>query len=152
MEITTKHFGTLDVNEEELITFDHGLPGFPNDQRFIIIIDETAEKKFYCWLQSMDNGDVSLVLIDSFAVMPDYDPLIEEEELKELSDGDVDIADLLVFNVAVIGSNMADSTINLKAPIVINNRSKKGKQIIVNNEDFGIRHSLEECIKNEGRV
>ncbi|MCL2564840.1 MAG: flagellar assembly protein FliW [Defluviitaleaceae bacterium] len=150
MEFTTKHFGTLEVNEDEVITFDLGLPGFPEDKKFIIIIDENAENKFYCWLQSMDNGDVSLVLIDSFAVMPEYDPLINEEEIAEL--GDIDISDLLVFNVAVIGSNMADSTINLKAPVVINNRTKKGKQIVVNNENYSIRHNLEECIKNEGKV
>jgi len=152
MEIITRHFGTLEVNEEEMIVFEHGLPGFPDDKKFIIIIDETAENKFYCWLQSMDNGDVSLVLIDSFAVMPEYDPLIEEEELKELSDGNVDVADLLVFSVAVIGANMADSTINLKAPVVINNRYKKGKQIVVNNENYDVRHNLEDCVKNEGRV
>jgi len=150
MEILTKHFGTLEVNDEELIVFDHGLPGFPEDKNFIIIVDETAENKFYCWLQSMDNGDMSLVLIDSFAIMPEYDPLIDEEQLEEL--GDVDITDLLVFNVAIIGENMGDSTINLKAPVVINNRTKKGKQIVVNNEGYGIRHNLEECISNEGRV
>jgi len=150
MEIKTKHFGTLEIDEEEMISFEHGLPGFPEDKKFIIIIDETAEKKFYCWLQSMDDGDVSLVLIDSFAIMPEYDPLIEEEELNEL--GDVDIADLLVFNVAVIGSDMTDSTINLRAPVVINNRSKKGKQIVVSNENYEIKHNLAECIANEGRV
>lgn len=150
MEFTTKHFGTLEVNEDEVINFELGIPGFPNDKKFIIIIDENAENKFYCWLQSMDNGDVSLVLIHSFAVMPEYDPLINEEEIAEL--GDVDISDLVVYNVAVIGNNMFDSTINLKAPIVINHRTKKGKQIVVNNEDYGIRHNLEECIKNEGRV
>jgi len=150
MEIATKHFGTLEVNEDDMIVFEHGLPGFPEDRNFIIIVDETADNKFYCWLQSMDNGDLAMVLIDSFSIMPDYDPLIDEEELQEL--GDVDITDLLVFNVAIIGAGMSDSTINLRAPIVINNRSKKGKQIVVNNDNYGIRHNLEECISNEGRV
>jgi len=149
MEVSTRHFGNIEVSESEIIAFECGLPGFPDDKNFIIIVDENAENRFY-WLQSMDDGEISLVLIDSFDMMPDYDPLIDESEIEAL--GLLDIEDLLVFNVAVIGENMSDSLVNLKAPVVINNRTKKGKQIIVNNEDYCTSHNLEECIKNEGRV
>lgn len=152
MELLTKHFGMLTVGEDDMIIFEEGLPGFPEDKRFIIIFDETAENKFY-WLQSMDDGYIALMLIDSFDVMPEYDPLIDEAEIKALGTHDVeDIEDLLVFNVVIIGDSLSDCKVNLKAPIIINNFTKRGKQIIVQNEEYNISHQLEECVKNEGRV
>ena len=149
MELLTKHFGMLDIGEDDMIIFDEGLPGYPDDKRFIIIFDETAENKFY-WLQSMDDGHIALMLIDSFEVMPEYDPLIDESEIEELEINDIE--DLLVFNVVIIADRLSDCYVNLKAPIIINNSSKKGKQVIVQNEEYQISHKLEECIKNEGRV
>jgi len=148
MELVTKHFGALVVSESEMIIFERGLPGFPNDKRFIIIFDESADNKVY-WLQSMDSGDVSLALIDSFGVMPEYDPLIDESQFAEIGLED-DIEDLLVFNVIIIGDDLSNSFVNLKAPIIINNNNKKGKQVVVNNDEYYINHRLEECLETEG--
>jgi len=149
MELVTKHFGSLVVSENEMITFDLGLPGFPNDKRFIIIFDESADNKIY-WLQSMDDGAVAFALIDSFEVLPEYDPLIDESQIEEI--GLLDIENLLVFNVIIIGESLSDSFVNLKAPIIINNQSKQGKQIVVCNEGYYINHGLQECIESEGKV
>jgi len=150
MELITKHFGALVVSEGEMIVFERGLPGFPNDKRFIIIFDESADNKIY-WLQSLDNGDVSLALLDSFSVMPEYDPLIEEAQFAEIDfDGDID--NLLVFSVVIIGESLSESFVNLKAPIIINNNNKKGKQIVVNNKEYYINHRLDECLISEGGI
>ena len=150
MELMTKHFGALVVSENEMIMFEQGLPGFPEDKRFIIIFDESADNKVY-WLQSMDDGTVSLALIDSFGVMPEYDPIIDEAQFAEIGLED-DIENLLVFNTIIIGDSLSESFVNLKAPIIINNNNKKGKQVVVSNEEYYINHRLEDCIKSEGRI
>ena len=150
MELMTKHFGALVVSESEMFIFERGLPGFPNDKRFIIIFDESDDNKVY-WLQSMDNGDVALALIDSFSVMPEYDPLIEESQFAEIDfDGDID--NLLVFSVVIVGDSLSESFVNLKTPIIINNANKKGKQIVVSNEEYYINHRLDECLISEGGI
>ena len=149
MELVTKHFGALVVSEGEMITFEQGLPGFPNDKRFIIIFDESADNKIY-WLQSMDNGEVAFALVDSFDVMPEYDPMIDESAIEEV--GSCDIENLIVFNVVIIGDSLAESFVNMKAPIIINNSTKKGKQVLVSNDEYYINHRLLECIESEGRV
>jgi len=150
MVINTRHFGKLEINESEIILFDHGIPGFPEDKRFIIVTDIDEPDSLYCWLQSIDDGAVSLVLIDSFFVMPNYNPMVNEGDILELGEADLD--DIVSFNVAVIKNKLEDSTINLKAPIIINEKTRKGKQVIVTNEEYDIRHNLVECIKNEGTV
>ena len=150
MILNTKHFGKLEVDENRIISFEYGIPGFPDDKRFIIVTDIDEPESLYCWLQSVDDGNVSLVLIDSFFAMPDYNPLVNEGDIEGL--GNVDLSDIISFNVAVIKSNLEESTINLKAPILINEKTKKGKQVIVTNEEYTIRHNLVECITNEGKV
>jgi len=150
MVLNTKHFGALDVDENRIIKFEHGIPGFPDDKRFIIVTDVDVPESLYCWLQSVDDGEVSLVLIDSFYAMPNYNPLVNEGDIEEL--GEPNLEDILSFNVAVIKANMDESTINLKAPIIINDKTKKGKQVIVTNDEYNIRHNLVECIKSEGKV
>jgi len=148
MELLTKQFGELVVSENEMIIFERGLPGFPNDKRFIIIFDESSDNKVY-WMQSMDDGAVSLALIDSFGVMPEYDPLIDESQFAEIG-LEEDIENLLVFNVIIIGDDLSETFVNLKAPIIINNSTKKGKQVVVNNAEYLINHRLLECINDEG--
>jgi flagellar assembly factor FliW len=139
----------MEIDEKKIIRFEHGLPGFAESKRYIIITDDNPES-VYCWLQSVDDSDIALVIIDSFHAMPNYDPLVEEEELKEL--GEVDISDIAVFNVAVIAKDIYKSTINLKAPIIINEKTWLGKQIVVNNDEYEVRHNLFEALKSGGGV
>jgi len=150
MILDTKHFGKLDIDEDRIIAFEHGIPGFPDDKRFIIVTDIDEPDSLYCWLQSVDDGAVSLVLIDSLLAMPHYNPLVNEGDIEDL--GEIDLDDIVSFNVAVIKASMVESTINLKAPIIINEKTKKGKQVIVTNDEYSIRHNLVDCIKNEGKV
>ena len=102
----------------------------------------------------MDNGDVAFALVDSFDVMPEYDPLIEASEIESVGSGDVDydIDNLIVFSVVIVGDSLEESFINMKAPIIINNGTKKGKQVVISNEEYYMNHRLLECIESEGRV
>jgi len=36
MNINTKHFGAIDIIEENILTFPEGLPGFENEKSFIL--------------------------------------------------------------------------------------------------------------------
>lgn len=143
MKLKTKNFGELEVNSEDIITFTDGLPGFEKLKKFTLLSND-ANKNFV-WLQSIEDGDIALVLFDAGMVIPEYDPQISIDTIKEL--GKIE-NNLLVYNVVVIPSDIKEMTANLVAPIVINKESRIGKQIIVKNEEYSVKHKIFELIIN----
>jgi len=139
MQLSTKHFGDIDYEEDRIITFPHGLPGFPDTRRFLLLEGSTPNDLFY-WLQCIDDGDLAFTLIDLYQVKPDYNPLVGPEEICEL--GDLSNKPLEIYNIAVIPEEIKQMRVNLKAPIVINPATMMGKQVIVSNEEYNIRHFI----------
>ncbi len=136
MKLETKNFGTIEFENDAVITFESGLPAFEDKKQFVIIAEPDTD--FY-YLQCTEDGDLSLVLIDLGGIMPNYNPLVNEEQLQEL--GKID-NNLSIYNVCVIRDNIENMTINLMAPIVINNDTNKGKQVILENEEYSVKHTL----------
>ena len=153
MELETKHFGILKYTAEFVYDFDEGLPGFGDLKKFILISDGEPNGLFY-WLQSMEDGEVAFALMDVYQVKPDYNPLVEPELLQDL--GDFSDNTLNIYNVCVVPDEIAQMRVHLKAPVVINMQTRKGKQVICNNEEYGIRHlifeEMEEWKHKEARA
>jgi flagellar assembly factor FliW len=158
MTLITKHFGVIEVEANDIITFAEGLPGFINLREFIIMfddgVDENAEAasgeeqggtvaaadNTFVWLQSVDDGELCFILVDAAVLLPWYQPVVLEESLDGL---DIkDMSETLIYNIARFPENISEATVNLMAPVVINAASKKGKQVIVTNQDYGVRHYL----------
>ena len=147
MKLGTKHFGEIEIDENRLITFQEGLPGFAALRKFAIfheaMPDENGSESgepVYTWLQSVENGDVAFLLLNTFSVMPNYDPKINSDSITSLGEFTVD--ELLIRNIAVVPENVQDMTVNLKAPIIINPRTMLGKQVVAINEDYKVKHYI----------
>ncbi|PHO06109.1 flagellar assembly protein FliW [Thermoanaerobacterium thermosaccharolyticum] len=144
MDIETKNFGLVSYNEEDVLHFDDGIPGFEGLKSFILLsVDEYTPFK---WLQSLDDTDIAFVIIDPKVVVKDYKVEINEETVKLL-----DIKDLnhiLVFAIVVIPDEIEKMTANLKAPIIINAENNKGMQILLDNDDYMIKHPILKELKN----
>jgi flagellar assembly factor FliW len=141
MKMKTKHFGEINVSEDAILSFDEGLPGFPNSKRFVLMEDVDKEGKadnLFYWLQSVDESNLALMLMDVVKVMPEYDPSVDVADIQELNLLDSD--SYFVYNVVVVPEEVEKMSVNLKAPIVINDRLKKGKQVLSNNEDYAIKY------------
>lgn len=121
MKIYTKFFGEIIIDDNDIITFNSGIPGFEEYKKFIIL-DLESKSTLKC-LQSTESKDVCLVIINPWDYFNDYQI--------ELSDDEVDCLeiekeeDVLVYNVLTIRQDKI--TANLLAPIVINSLKKKGK-------------------------
>jgi flagellar assembly factor FliW len=139
----TKYFGEVEYEDSALITFSEGLPGFPDDKRFLLMPENDPPDIFY-WLQSVDDGDVAFTLMDVYLVMPDYNPLVESEYIEDL--GDLSDSPLEILNIVVIPDDTKKMRVNLKAPVVINMVTGRAKQVIVNNEDYPIRYMIFESL------
>lgn len=141
MLIKTTTFGTLDIDEDKIITFREGIPGFETLTRFVVIIlDQTRP---FIWLQAVDE-DISLPLISPFDILEDYSPVVDDAEFAKL--GLEREEDLLVLAVSVIPPDVARMTANLAAPILINIATNTGRQVLVEEGDYQVRQPIFESV------
>ena len=87
MKADTRLFGEIDIQDDKIIKLKEGIIGFPDLQNFTLIYDEEKkEKGGVKWLQSMDDPEFAMPVINPLDVKPDYRPTVNEEELKILGD------------------------------------------------------------------
>lgn len=149
MLVKTRFFGEAQIDEEKILTFENGIMGFEEMKRWTIIYDiEKGADGAISWFQSLDEAGLALPIISPYSITDVYSPIVEDELLKPL--GEFKDEELLVFLVLTIpGENPKETTANFKAPILINPANKKGLQMIVNNEDYHIKHKLSDTLKNK---
>src|SRR5689334_25213796 len=118
MDIATTRFGRLEVNEERIISFPHGLLGFPQHQRFALI--QTGEENYFFWLQSVDEPGLAFVVTDPSIFFKDYEVPVREETQEEIGLSDARFAQTFVI------CNKVDEwlTGNLLGPIVVNAQNR----------------------------
>jgi len=138
MRIHTVSFGDLDVPDEKVITFKEGLPGFPQIHRFAIL--EAEELKPFQSLQALDEPPISLLIINPFLVDPAYEFRLADADMEDLSS--TNSTELAVLAVATIPDDPALATLNLMAPIVINDKARLGKQVILHESKYSVKHPL----------
>jgi len=145
MKITSKFLGEIEINEEQIIHFPNGLPGFEDEKQFVILPLE--EQSPFAILQSINHSHVGFVIAYPFSFYPDYAFDLAHEDIEKLKlDSPNDCA---TYTIMTLKEPFAKSTINLKAPIVINAKTKIGKQIILHDSDYPIRFPLAEVLRKE---
>lgn len=135
MNISTKFFDDININESEILTFDEGIPGLEEYKKYIILNIEDSKLK--C-LQSVEEKEIALLIINPWDFFNDYEIQLSEEEINQLEIKSHD--EVLVYNIVAIRENKV--TANLLAPIVINIKSSKAKQIILNENKYSIRQEI----------
>lgn len=145
MRVTTRLFGEIDIAEEKIIYFEHGMVGFPDMKRFTLIFDsEKQGVPTISWLQSMDEPDVAFPVMDPLLVCAEYNPSVDDELLKPL--GEVTEDNLYVLVTVTVPKDIENMAINLKAPIVVNTDTLKASQIIVDDE-LPVKYKIYEMLK-----
>ncbi|HWQ89287.1 MAG TPA: flagellar assembly protein FliW [Desulfitobacteriaceae bacterium] len=138
MNIESTRFGTLDVKEEQLIRFPQGIPGFPEEKSFVYL-QEDRESPF-SFLQSATEANLTFLLVEPFQFFSDYEFILEDEVTEELGLTPDNFPD--VFLIATVKEKLADMTVNLLAPLIINSCSQLGRQVILEKPEYSIRHKL----------
>lgn len=136
MIIETRDFGTMEIDEKEMLVFMDPVFGFEDLTKYVLLSDDETGAGLM-WLQSAEKAEVCFILLDPEEFGLDYQPDIPENAAKEL-----EIKEACAIRViAVVPDNFRKSTVNLKSPIVINLENKKAAQIILE-ADFPIRMPL----------
>lgn len=141
MKAETRLFGAIDIADDKIITLEKGMIGFPNLKKFALIFDEEKKDRDFkiMWLQSMDDGDISFPVTDPTYIQEDYAPSVNEAIIAHLGEMNEDNTYLLV--TVTVPQNVADLSVNLKAPIVINMDTNKGAQVI-SEDDVSVKYKI----------
>ena len=134
MKVLTRDFGEVEVNEEDIFTFEEKIYGFEEYSRFIMIYDDDFNGE-YVWLQSVEEPGLCFIIANP-ALIPAYKPDFRKEAMEILGKGTYEY-----WVMMVVKDNIEDCTVNLKSPIIINLDTRKGMQLILE-EDHPIRYNL----------
>lgn len=146
MIINTRLFGEIDIAEEKILSFDNGIIGLENLKKFTLIYDsEKEDSGKIIWLQSVEEEEYALPVINPRNVMKDYNPVVDDELLAPL--GEVCDEDLMIFVTIRVPEDITGMTANLKAPVIINAKTKKGCQIVVQNDEYLVKHPVYDCLR-----
>lgn len=140
MEIKTKIFGDVDIEEDKILLFPNGIIGFPDLQHFTLIHDEEKEENYIHWLQSVEEPAFAMPVIDPLVISSDYNPEVEESMLECL--GKLNPDEMIVLVTMSVPSDITKMTVNLKGPIVINAAEKKGCQIILDSDEYLVKYPI----------
>lgn len=145
LNINTSRFGEIEVKPEDLITLPHGIIGFTELKKYVLL-DHDKDSPFK-WLQSVDDGAIAFVLINPLLFKPDYMVEVTEAEVLDLELKSEE--DAIISVIITIPSNPQNMTANLKAPLIFNLANRKGKQLVLNNAAYTTRHNLMEEIRKQ---
>ena len=145
MKVNTRIFGEIDIEDEKIIQFVNGLVGFPDMVDFALIHDEEKGPGGIAWLQSMQEPQFAMPVMDPLKIKDTYNPNVEDELLKPLGEFGTD--DMLVLVTVSIPSDVTKMTANLKGPIVINTATRKACQVIAEGEDCEVKFPIYEILK-----
>ena len=138
MVVQTGRFGQIEISTDEIISVPSGILGFPEDQDFCLV--DAGDETLILWLQSLTNPRLAFPLLEPRIFKNDYVVRLSGSELRELRLSS--IKDASVFTILTIPSNLTEMTANLKAPVVINIKERVAKQVVLQENDQPIKHSM----------
>lgn len=137
MKISTKFFGELEVQDKDIINFEDGIPGFKEHNRYALIHDGDSD---FSYLQSVDTQNICFIVIPPAVIVRNYDIEVSEDTVEKLEiDKEQDVS---LYAILTVPEDIDNMTANLKAPIVINRKNNKGKQEILDDDRYEIKHKV----------
>lgn len=123
MKIKTQQFGEIEFEDDLILTFDDGPFGFEELKKFVFI---KPENSYFYWLNSIEKPEIAFPVF-GLRALDDTFPQVEEHE---------------AFGIVTLNPDPLKITINLKAPVYINQDAKSGYQKILDNEKYSLYYNL----------
>jgi flagellar assembly factor FliW len=128
MQITTTHFGPVEIDVDDILLFPRGVIAFEDCRHWVLLSDQ--ENPALAWLQSVSRSEVALPVVSPRRLAPGYSLHVGRGQLLPLEFSQFDQAYVL----AVVSQSDGDLTLNLKAPLIINLDRRLGRQVIATDE------------------
>ncbi|HLQ72720.1 MAG TPA: flagellar assembly protein FliW [Bacillota bacterium] len=138
MKLQTKYVGAVDVKEEKIINFPFGLPGFEKETSFVLL--ELPGNPIFQTLQSVTNENLAFIVIHPYHLYKDYEFKLDQTIQDHLKIQEQ--ADVFVLTIVTLKQPFEQSTINLKAPIIINEKEMLAKQYVLVDDAYETKAPL----------
>lgn len=123
MKIQTQQFGELEFGPELIINFPNGIYGFEELNSYLLI--KTEDDLFY-WLNSIDEPEIAFPVV-GIRILDENYPMIDGYE---------------PFGIVNLNADPLKITINLKAPVYIDQDDKSGFQKIIDVDKYPVEYNL----------
>jgi flagellar assembly factor FliW len=136
MNISTTRFGSVTIDDGDVLTFVDGLIGMEQCRRWVLLAD--ASNSALGWLQSLERADLALAVVSPRRFLPNYTVRIARRDIEPLALAEPSEAQVLV----IVGQVDGCLALNLKAPLVIHLEQRLGRQIVAR-DDHAVQHRLQ---------
>ena len=131
-------FGEMSYAASDVIEFPWGIPGFPNLHRWLLLSVE--ENPNFVWMQSLDDLKVAVPTADPYWIFDKYEPKLPSYAFVALEIKNPE--DFTMLCVVVVTANAEEMTMNLMAPIVVNLRTRKARQVMLENSAYSVKEAV----------
>lgn len=137
----TMYFGELSIEENRVIHFEEGLPGFESHKEFVLLNNyDTEEPVPFMWLQSVTDPELAFVVSIPFFLRPDYEFEVPSDVCESIGLESPEQAG--VYTICRIGGSMDSMTFNLRSPILVNANNKKAVQLVLPDSKYTTREMI----------
>ena len=131
-------FGTFSGRARDVVTLAEGLPGFESCSRFFLLTSPTLHP-LTC-LQGLDEARPAFLAIDPRLVDARYRCRLDDLQLRRLGAS----TDTTLLWLAIVRVTECDgSTVNLRAPLVIDPEGMRGVQLLAGHDEYDTAHRLD---------
>ena len=138
MKISTSYHGDIEIDNQQTLTFNQGIPGFLEETEFVIL--PLPEAEAFQVLQSIQTKELAFIITDPFQFFLDYDFHLEPQEIEKLQLQQAE--DAAVYVLLTMSNSVEKITANLQAPVIINTKKQLAKQVILMNTAYETKHRL----------
>ena len=123
-----------------VIEFVAPMAGFPHDRRFVLVrLDESG---LLFALTSIETPGLRFLVLPPMPYFPDYAPEVDDDTLAAL--GVSGAESLLVLLLVTTGDTTDNATVNLMAPIVLHQGTRKAVQLVLSRSGLSVRAPLKD--------
>lgn len=123
MKINTYQFGEIEFDDELIITFPEGIFGFEHLKKYLLVY---PKDDLFHWLNSIEEPDIAFPLM-GLRLIDDKFPQDKRHE---------------AFGIVTLNKDPLQVTVNLKAPVFINQDDKTGYQKILDIDKYPVNYNL----------
>jgi len=140
MKYETARFGSLEIQDKDILFFPDALYGFDCEKEFALLpLDSKIESPME-WLQSLRTRELAFIVTDPFLFVPEYEMVLSDSERTQLK---IESTESVIVRVIVtIPKVHTEMTANLVAPLVIHQKNRLAKQIVLTSAEYDTKHPL----------
>lgn len=143
MLVDTKYLGKQDIEEDKIIYFETGIPGFQEEKKFVVL--DIPGNDVMQIMQSLQNTNLAFFITNPYHFYHDYSFKLDDSVIDSLAIKDE--KEVVIFVIMTIQEPFENSTLNLRAPVIINSDKKIGKQFILNDDDYPLKAAIQQSAK-----